>query len=73
MSAIALRTLGDSTKGLFKDVKSIQENLILGGRFSATQIATQSLRSSNLRLRGDAAKAEAAAKAYADAGLPTFI
>lgn len=65
-------TVGDSTKGLVKDVKSIQDELnsLSGGAGSiATQIdnAIAALNLPNTyEAKGDAAKAEAAAKAYAD-------
>ena len=65
-------TVGDSTKGLVKDVKSIQDELnsLSGGAGSiATQIdnAIAALDLPNTyEAKGDAAKAEAAAKAYAD-------
>jgi hypothetical protein len=65
-------TVGDSTKGLVKDVKSIQDELnsLSGGAGSiATQIdnAIAALDLPNTyEAKGEAAKAEAAAKAYAD-------
>ena len=65
-------TVGDSTKGLVKDVKSIQDELnsLSGGAGSiATQIdnAIAALDLPNTyEAKGAAAKAEAAAKAYAD-------
>lgn len=65
-------TVGDSTKGLVKDVKSIQDELnsLSGGAGSiATQInnAIDALDLPNTyEAKGEAAKAESAAKAYAD-------
>ena len=65
-------TVGDSTKGLVKDVKSIQDELnsLSGGAGSiATQInnAITALDLPNTyEAKGEAAKAETAAKAYAD-------
>ena len=65
-------TVGDSTKGLVKDVKSIQDELnsLSGGAGSiATQIdnAIAALDLPNTyEAKGEAAKAEAAAKSYAD-------
>ena len=64
--------VGDSTKGLVKDVKSIQDELnsLSGGAGSiATQIdnAIAALDLPNTyEAKGEAAKAEAAAKSYAD-------
>ena len=65
-------TVGDSTKGLVKDVKSIQDELnsLSGGAGSiATQIdnAIAALDLVNTyEAKGEAAKAETAAKSYAD-------
>ena len=65
-------TVGDASKGLVKDVKSIQDELnsLSGGAGSIATEINNAIEALNLpntyEAKGDAAKAEAAAKAYAD-------